>query len=131
MDCSIPSKLFNRLSVQLGAPHAEDAFHEALKHNEVTGKLQRLRLLTAIWYARNGLRREFDTMKTTNKNLEDKIRHMQHTCKSALRNAAWSLCYRCAHRIQGLWINRASTKQTNMQFCHLAPAPSDSDTESF
>jgi hypothetical protein len=113
---------------ELGAhqlEHAEDAFHEALKHNEVTGKLQRLRLLTAIGYACNGLRREFDTMKPANKNLEDRIRHMQEYPEECSLEPLLPVYTQDTRPV-----DQPRIYETD-QFCHLAPAPSDSDKESF
>jgi hypothetical protein len=113
---------------ELGAhqlEHAEDAFHEALKHNEVTGKLQRLRLLTAIGYACNGLRREFNKLKATNTDLEDRIRHMQEYPEEC-----------CLEPILPLYTRDTMPVDQTSIYDHrpfecLAPAPSDSDTEEF
>ena len=112
---------------ELGAhqlEHAEDAFHEALKHNEVTGKLQRLRMVTAIGYACNGLRREFNKLKTSNADLEDRVRVMQEYPEEC-----------CLVPLRPVYTN--DTRPVDQpriyetdQFCHLAPSDG-SDTEPF
>ena len=80
-------------------------------------------MLTTIGFACNGLRREFNKLKTTNTDLEDRIRHMQEypeeCCLEPLRQV---------YTQDTRPVDQPRIYETD-QFDYLAPAPSDSDTE--